>query len=291
MRKPICEIAAVHDLSGYGRASLTVAIPILSVMGMQVSPLPTSILSTQTSGFKNYSFFDFTPHMQNIIDHWKKENIKFDAIYTGFLGSSLQIDIINRFIDSFMHDDLFVIIDPVLGDEGKLYDTIDRDIVEGMKHLVKKANLITPNITEASSLLGVNNFDTFSYRKLKNVLQKLSDMGPETVVITSVMVENESAPIVAAYDAKNNQFWKIKSDYIPVYYPGTGDIFASILTGSLLRGDSLPVAASIAVEFISAAIKETYGHNTPFRNGIMFEKALPILCSTSLARGLKFSQF
>ncbi len=289
MRKPVYEIAAVHDLSGYGRCSLTVAIPILSCMGMQVCPLPTSILSTHTGGFKNYTFFDFTSQMKGIIDHWKSLEISFDAIYTGFLGSSLQIDIITDFIDQFMHDSMLVVIDPVMGDEGKLYDTIDSSIVEGMKKLISRANLITPNVTEAAILLGEENYERLSDGKLKSVMERLSGMGPEMVVVTSVLMEDEEYPLVAAYDRCSRRFWKIRSDYIPVYYPGTGDIFSSIMTGCILRGDSLPVSAATAVEFISAAIKETCGHNVPPRNGIMFEKVLNLLAGTRLSGFLNIS--
>ncbi len=283
MRKPVYEIAAVHDLSGYGRCSLTVAIPILAAMGMQACPLPTSILSTQTTGFKNYTFFDFTDHMEGIINHWKSLEINFDAIYTGFLGSARQIDIITGFIEKFNHDGMLIVVDPVLGDDGMLYDTIDTPIVSGMKKLVKKATLITPNITEAAILLGENNFGKLSDEKIKSTLDSLAEMGPDMVVITSITAETETNPVVAAYDKKLKKYWKIKNDYIPVSYPGTGDIFASIMTGSILRGDSLPVAAATAVEFITAAINETYGHNIPSRNGILFEKVLNMLSDTSLA--------
>lgn len=289
MRKPVYEIAAVHDLSGYGRCSLTVAIPILSCMGMQVCPLPTSILSTHTGGFKDYTFFDFTDQMQGIIDHWKKLDINFDAIYTGFLGSSKQIDIIADFIDRFHHDSLLVVVDPVMGDEGELYDTIGKPIVEGMKKLVKKADLITPNITEAAILLGEENYGSLTVNEIKEILEKLSDTGPGMVVVTSVLCENEKHPVVVAYNRKSGRYWKIRSDYFPVYYPGTGDIFSSIMTGCILRGDSLPVSAATAVEFISAAIKETYGHDLPPRNGIMFEKVLNLLAGTKLSGFLNIS--
>ncbi|MDX9801882.1 MAG: pyridoxamine kinase [Spirochaetia bacterium] len=289
MRKPVFEIAAVNDLSGYGRCSLTVAIPILSSMGMQVCPLPTSILSTHTTDFKDYTFFDFTDQMPGIIDHWEKLGISFDAIYTGFLGSSRQIDIIENFIDRFDHDDLLVVVDPVMGDDGGLYDTIGTPIVEGMKKLVKKADIITPNITEAAILLGEKNYGTLNVSQIKEILEKLSDSGPEMVVVTSVLCENEKFPVVVAFNRKSRRYWKMRSDYFPVYYPGTGDIFSSILTGCILRGDSLPVSAATAVEFISAAIKETYGHDLPPRNGIMFEKVLSLLAGTKLSGLLNIS--
>ena len=289
--KPVYEIAAVHDLSGYGKCSLTVAIPILAVMGMQVCPIPTSILSTQTSGFKDYTFFDFTDQMEGIINHWKTLDIKFDAIYTGFLGSSRQIDIIINFIDSFKHDGMLIVIDPVLGDDGELYDTISKTIVDGMKKLVAKATLITPNITEAAILLGENNYGKLSEKKIKSILGTLSEMGPDMVVITSVSMENEEYPVVAAYDKKLNKYWKIKNEYIPVSYPGTGDIFASIMTGCILRGDNVPLAAACAVDFITAAIKETYAHNVLPRNGLLFEKFLGKLSAALNVNHLNISEF
>ena len=289
-KEPI-EIAAVHDLSGYGKCSLTVVIPILAAMGMQACPLTTSILSTQTSGFKDYTFFDFTDQMEGIINHWKTLDIKFDAIYTGFLGSSRQIDIIINFIDSFKHDGMLIVIDPVLGDDGELYDTISKTIVDGMKKLVAKATLITPNITEAAILLGENYYGKLSEKKIKSILGTLSEMGPDMVVITSVSMENEEYPVVAAYDKKLNKYWKIKNEYIPVSYPGTGDIFASIMTGCILRGDNVPMAAASAVDFITAAIKETYAHNVPPRNGLLFEKFLGKLSAALNVNHLNISEF
>ena len=290
MTKPVYEVAAVHDLSGYGKCSLAAAIPILAAMGIQACPLPTSVLSTQTSGFKNYTFFDFTDHMQGIIDHWKTLDIKFDAIYTGFLGSCKQIDIIINFIEKFDHEKMIIVIDPVLGDDGELYDTISNTIVEGMKKLVTKATLITPNSTEAAILLGENNYKKLPDKKIKSILAALAEMGPDMVVITSVEAENESHPIVAAYDKKLNKYWKIKNDYIPVSYPGTGDIFASIVTGCKLKGETLPVCVATAVEFITAAIKETYAHNIPSRNGILFEKVLNMLSAPLDANIFKISE-
>ncbi|MCL2294424.1 MAG: pyridoxamine kinase [Spirochaetes bacterium] len=282
MKKPVYEIAAVHDLSGYGKCSLTVAIPILAVMGMQACPLATSILSTQTSGFNNYTFFDFTDQMEKIINHWESLNLKFDAIYTGFLGSARQIDIILNFIERFNHEKMLIVIDPVLGDDGKLYDTIDKTIVGEMKKLVTKANLITPNITEAAILLGEDNYGKLSDNKIKSILGSLADMGPEMVAITSVIAENEKFPIVVAYDKKLNKYWKIRNDYVPASYSGTGDIFASIVTGCTLRGDTLPISVATAISFITEAIKDTYACNIPPRNGIMFERVLGMLLEPSV---------
>ncbi len=275
MNKPVMEVAAIHDLSGYGRASLTVAIPVLSAMGIQVCPLPTSILSTQTSGFSNYSFFDFTDRMTDIINHWKTLDIKFDAVYTGFLGSDRQISIIRDFITDFRAEKQLIVVDPVMGDDGNPYDTIDKNIISGMKSLVAMADLITPNITEASMLTG-EELRLGNDKVKKELLIKLSEIGPEKVVITSVP-ESEGKKSVIAYERNTGFFWKMKYNYVEAYYPGTGDIFTSVLTGSLLNGESLPVAINKAVNFISLAIKTSFGYNIPRRNGVMFERVISTL--------------
>ena len=272
MNKPVMEVAAIHDLSGYGRASLTVAIPILSAMGIQVCPIPTSLLSTQTSGFSDYSFEDCTENMEKMIAHWKKLAIKFDAVYTGFLGSGRQISIIQDFIRFFRKERQIIIVDPVMGDNGETYDTIDEQIISGMKSLVSMADIITPNITEASMLLDEKiKFDSDKHRK--DVLLKLADMGPEKVVITSVP-EKEKRMSVIAYERNTESFWKMEHNFIDAYYPGTGDIFTSVLTGALLNGDSLPMAMNKAVSFLSLAIKTSYGYNIPKCNGVMFERVI-----------------
>ena len=153
MEKIIKKVAAIHDLSGFGRSSLTNIIPILSTMGIQVCPLPTAILSTHTGGFTDFSFIDLTDNMEKMMDHWSKLDLEFDCIYSGFLGSHKQIDIVSRFIDRFGHKNNLVVIDPVLGDSGELYSTMGCEMVEEMKKLITKADIITPNFTEVCLLL------------------------------------------------------------------------------------------------------------------------------------------
>ena len=186
MKHSVKRVAAIHDLSGFGRASLTAIIPILSSMGVQVCPLPTAILSNHTGGFDTFSFVDFTDHMQDYIDHWKELNIDFDCIYSGFLGSERQIEIVSGFIDDFGTEDNMVVIDPVLGDNGNLYSTMDQGLVEGMKRLVTKADIITPNFTEVSLLLGEEYKQTTTDEEIKEWVKRLSDMGPDIIVVTSV---------------------------------------------------------------------------------------------------------
>lgn len=275
MKHPVPRIAAIHDLSGFGRASLTIVSPVLSTMGMQVCPLPTSLLSTHTSGYEGYTFLDLTSEMEKIIDHWKKIGIDFDSIYSGFLGSARQVEIVSDFIDSFRRDDQLVVVDPVIGDDGKTYGPYGNEMIEAMKKLIRKADIITPNFTESCFLLNEEYRDNVSEAEIKVWLEKLSSKGPEKVVITSVPLENSSAlSSVYAYDRGFGMYWKVSCSYIPAGYPGTGDMFTSVLTGSLLQGDSLPIALDRAVQFVSLAIRSTFGYKTPNREGVLFEKVL-----------------
>ncbi|MBU5460922.1 pyridoxamine kinase [Anaerostipes sp. MSJ-23] len=278
MKHSVKKVAAIHDLSGFGRASLTAIIPILSSMGVQVCPLPTAILSNHTGGFENFSFVDFTDHMQEYIDQWKALNLDFDCIYSGFLGSERQIQIVSDFIDDFSTPDNMVVVDPVLGDNGALYSTMTDELVSGMRKLVAKADIITPNFTEVGLLLGELYEEKTTDEKMKKWLKRLSDMGPEIVVATSVPDQGEGKDTnVVAYDRSCDTYWKIQCRYIPASYPGTGDAYTSVMIGSLLDGDSLPIALDKGVQFITQAIKASYGFDYPNREGVLLEKVLEIL--------------
>ena len=181
------KIAAVHDLSGMGRVSLTVVIPILSSMGFQVCPLPTAVLSNHTQ-YPDFSFLDLTDEMPKIIAQWKKLNVQFDAIYTGYLGSPKQIQIVSDFINDFRHEDSLIVADPVLGDNGRLYTNFDMEMVKEMRHLIKKADVVTPNMTELFYLLDKPYKADNTDEELKEYLRLLSDKGPQVVIITSVPV-------------------------------------------------------------------------------------------------------
>jgi len=276
--KSIKRVAAIHDLSGFGKASLTVVIPILSSMKIQACPIPTAILSTHTGGFKDYSFLDLTDNMKDIIAHWKKLDLSFDAIYSGFLGSEKQIDIVIEFIQYFSQkNETLVVVDPVMGDDGKLYATITESMVKEMKKLISKSHVITPNLTEACFLLDENYDQDISEELLKSWLKRLSDMGPEVVIITSVPDESKSKIGVLAYERTNNRFWEVTNNYISALYPGTGDAFASVIVGSLLNGDSVPMAIDRATQFVSTCLKASYGYKYPQREGILLEKVLDTL--------------
>ena len=275
MRMPISRVAAIHDLSGFGRASLTVVIPILSTMGIQVCPLPTAILSTHTGGFDNYKFIDLTDYMEEYIQHWRNLKIEFDCIYSGFLGSSRQIGIISKFIQQFSHKEQLVVIDPVLGDNGSLYKSFGPEMVEQMSRFIGLADIITPNITEAALLLNEPYKNRFEEKELKDWLCRLADKGPKIVIITSVPdSQSKKHTSVIAYNREDGRFWKVKCDYIPAHFPGTGDSFTSVLVGSILNGDSLPIALDRSVQFISNAIRASYGYKYPEREGVLLERVL-----------------
>lgn len=268
------KVAAVHDLSGVGRVSLTVVIPILSSMGFQVCPLPTAVLSNHTQ-YPDFSLLDLTAEMPRIIEQWRGLGVGFDAIYTGYLGSPKQAQIVADFIDEFRRPEGLVVVDPVLGDNGALYANFTSAMVEEMKQLVEKADVVTPNLTELHFLLGLAPDATPTEDELKTRLKQLADQGPEVVIVTSVPVAGEPQKTsVYAYNRRGERFWKVTCSYLPAHYPGTGDTFTSVITGALLQGDSLPIALDRATQFILQGIRATFGYEYDNREGILLEKVL-----------------
>lgn len=281
MESLVKKVAAIHDLSGYGRASLTTIIPILSNMKVQVCPVPTAILSTHTGGFEGYSFIDLTDYMQEHINHWKKLELEFDCIYSGFLGSPKQIEIVADFIDFFGKKAKFTVVDPVMGDNGKLYSTMGNEMVVGMRKLIKNADIITPNFTEVIYLLGKEYKENITLDEVKEYLKELANIGPKIVMATSVPDEESNKldrkTSVVAYDRENDVFWRVSCRYIPASYPGTGDAYTSVVIGSLLQGDSLPIAIERGVQFITQCIMASYGFKYPKKEGVLLEKMLDVL--------------
>lgn len=275
----IPRVCAVHDLSGFGRVSLTEVLPCLAAMGVETCPLPTAVLSTHTYKFTDYSFLDLTEEMKKIISHWEKLNVNFDAIYTGYLGSGEQIEILLEYIEKLKKNNTTVVVDPVLGDNvlsdcRSLYSDRMNEVLVGMKNMVSKADIITPNLTEASLLLNEEYEHYISDEKLKDYLKRLSDMGPEKVAITSVMTD-KSEMNVSVYDRKENKFYKIDCAYIKKLFHGTGDIFASIMTGAFVKGESFMNSCLKASTFVKCAIDETLKHpELETENGVCFEQVL-----------------
>ena len=270
-------IAAIHDLSGIGRTSLMAVIPILSTMGFNVCPLPTAILSNH-SQYPDFSFLDLTEEMPRIIDQWEKLGVTFDAIYTGYMGSPRQIEIVSGFIERFRTADTLVVVDPVLGDNGHLYSKMTQEMVEEMRRLACRADVLTPNLTEAFALLDRPYKTDCTTEELKDLIAELSEMGPDTVIITGVPVPGQSGlTSVIARSKSDLRTWKVTCPYLPAHYPGTGDSFTSVITGSLLQGDSLPIALDRAAQFILQGIRSTFGYRMDNRDGILLERVLPNL--------------
>lgn len=284
MHPPVMRVAAIHDLSGFGRTSLTVVIPILSTMGIQVCPMPTAVLSTHTTDFTDFSFHDLTAQMYEFLEHWQRLGLTFDAIYSGFLGAPEQMDIVEETILRCRAKEGLAVVDPVLGDNGKLDPTMTPAMVNRMRRLVSHADCITPNHSEAGWLLDEDYSPVISLNEIKRRLRRLTEMGPEVAVITSAPVATRpDHTSVVAYHAGQRRFWKVDCPYIPAFYPGTGDTFTSVLTGSLLQGDNLPMAMDRAVQFVTLGIRATFGHNLPNREGILLEKVLGTLCAPTTA--------
>ena len=270
-------IAAIHDLSGIGRTSLMAVIPILSTMGFNVCPLPTAILSNH-SQYPDFSFLDLTEEMPRIIDQWEKLGVTFDAIYTGYMGSPRQIEIVCGFIERFRTADTLVVVDPVLGDNGHLYSKMTQEMVEEMRRLACRADVLTPNLTEAFALLDRPYKTDCTTEELKDLIAELSEMGPDTVIITGVPAPGQSGlTSVIARSKSDLRTWKVTCPYLPAHYPGTGDSFTSVITGSLLQGDSLPIALDRAAQFILQGIRSTFGYRMDNRDGILLERVLPNL--------------
>ena len=266
---------AINDISGVGRCSVTVACPILSAAGVETSILPTALLSTHTGGFAEYTFLDLTDEMEKIAAHWKSLGLKFDAIYSGYLGSSRQVDTVNSFIDDFSNPDTIVMVDPVMGDSGRFYAGISSDYVEGMKKLCMRADIIVPNITEALFLLGKEYADgPYTPEFIKDILKGFAELGCKNTVLTGVHF-NEGEVGAASYDSATDDFEVALAPRVEGFYHGTGDVFASALLGGLLNNKTLAEAARIAVDFTEDSIIRTRNAGTDTRYGVIFEKEIP----------------
>ncbi len=271
-------VAAIHDLSCFGRCALSVVTPVLSVMGCQVVPVPTALLSTHTGGFDGLYFRDLTPDMSGIISHFDRLGLEFDAIYSGFLGSADQINLVSGFIDRFGKD-IPVLVDPVMGDDGSLYQTYTPELVSGMGRLCRRAGIITPNLTEACLLTGLDM--PKSSPENKNEALALSDIlikklretfGADiNIVITGISFGDR---IGNAFAAPGEACRIISTEKLPRSFPGTGEVFASVMLGSILRGAGLDAAIERAANFTFRVIFDSQKSPSATREGVLLEKSL-----------------
>jgi pyridoxine kinase len=244
-------------------------------MGIQVCPLPTAVFSTHGM-FPGYVSQDLTDYLRDCLQHWRDLELRFEAVYSGFFNSVQQIDLVASFLRDVPQQDRLVVIDPVLGDNGKLYGVTLPDLVAGMRTYIRLADVITPNLTEAALLLNEPYQSDPTEDVVNEWLVRLAETGPSRVVITSVPVADQpSHTTVVAYDHLEGRYWRVICERIPATFPGTGDTFTSILVGCLLQGDRLPAAVVQAVQFITTAIRATVGRIE--REGILLECVLDVL--------------
>ncbi len=270
------KIALINDMTGYGRCSLTVEIPIISAMNIQTCPLPTAVLSAHT-GFPLYFLDDYTEKMAIYMDNWKALNVQFDGICTGFLGSEKQIELVERFFHLFKKEDTLTVVDPVMGDDGRIYASYTEAMCQGMKRLLPYADVITPNMTEACVLLDIPYEDSlqFGETKWKEMARQLCEKGPTKVVLTGIHQGDQVGNLV--YEASGSS-QLLMSEKIGISRAGTGDVFTSVVAGSLVRGNELADAVRQAMEFICRALRYTEQQGLEWNEGICFE---PFLVSLS----------
>ena len=284
---PPRRIAAIHDFSCVGRCALTVVIPTLSVMGYQTIPLPTALLSSHTGGFENLYFRDLTEDMHHISAHFDRLGMTFGSIYTGFLGSEEQISVVREFIEKFgkTPDETgkapLILVDPVMGDDGVLYATYTKALANGMRALSTHAEVLTPNLTEACFLTDTPYKDTATLdggeaeKFVVLLLEKLSHICRGKIVVTGIGLA-DGIVANAGRDTDGRIFW-IKRMCQDISYPGTGDIFASVLLGALMQGDDFETACTRAADFIVLLITESQKIETPVRMGVALEAHLGAL--------------
>ena len=272
----IPKVAAIHDLSGLGKCSLTAAIPILSVCGVQAVPLATAVLSNQTA-FESYTGVDLSEYLPMIAAEWKKRKLSLDGIFTGYLSNEQQVEWVGGFIDSFAKDDTLILVDPVLGDEGVYYRGFGEQMRLAMRRLCGKADVITPNLTEAALLLDLS-YDALptGERGCLEIAERLSLEGRRSVVLTGASAAPECTG-AACFDARTGRAQMIQTRRVPREFHGTGDVFASVLTGALVQGESLPAATRLAVEFVRVCGERTAAEGMPMREGVDFEPLLGLL--------------
>lgn len=264
-------IATMQDISCVGKCSLTVALPIISAMGVETAIMPTAVLSTHTM-FKGFTFLDLTAQINPIMDHWQKEGFKFDALYTGYLGSFEQLALAASFFDRFGKG-VLKLVDPCMADNGKLYPGFTPQFARAMRDLCAKADVICPNMTEASFLLDIPYRETYDEEHCRSVLRQLTDIGAKRAVITGVSFEKGKLGAYA-YDSEKDEYLCYFNDEEPQHFHGTGDIWASVFLGASTLGKPFLEAMAIACDFVKESIRLTLLEENHNEYGVNFEQAL-----------------
>lgn len=266
-------ILTIQDISCVGQCSLTVALPILSACGVETAILPSAVLSTHTAGFSGFTFRDLTDDMPAIQKHWQKENITFDAIYTGYLGSTKQIDYVKDILNTMGNSTCKGIVDPAMADNGKLYPLFDQAYVEAMKGLCANADILLPNITEACFLANVEYKEVYDETYIQHLLEELSKLNSNTIVLTGVSYKPETTGVIV-YENNIIQYYEHKKMEKGCH--GTGDVYASTFVGAFMRGHSTFESAKIAADYTVKCIENTQDDPTHWY-GVKFETAIPNL--------------
>lgn len=263
------KIAVINDFTGFGRCSLAVALPIISVLKVQCCPVPTSILSNHT-GFSSFFFDDYTAKMTPYIDEWKKLDLHFNGICTGFLGSKEQIDIVKTFFEKFQTKETLIIVDPVMGDYGKPYPTYTKEMCQEMKQLVSYADIITPNLTELCILTDTPYKEKWKISEIRQMAAKLADKGPKKIVVTGILQRS----FIANYCYEDGKEKMLRTHKIGTQRSGTGDIFSAIIAADAVNG--VPFAQSVkkASNFVKKCILKSIELNIPLTDGVCFEEVL-----------------
>ncbi|MBR2151874.1 MAG: pyridoxamine kinase [Clostridia bacterium] len=267
------KILTIQDISCVGQCSLTVALPVISACGIETCILPSAVLSTHTGGFEGFTFRDLTEDMPSINAHWQKEGIAFDGIYTGYLGSTKQIDYVKDIIATVKKADAPVIVDPAMADHGKLYFGFDDEFVSAMKQLCGEADYILPNITEACFLTDIPYTEEYDREFIDNILAKLIELGCKNVILTGISYKEGTTGIVVF---ENGEYSYYEHAFLPNSCHGTGDIYASAFVGGLIRGKSAFDSASLAADYVVECIKATAEEENHWY-GAKFEPVLPYL--------------
>ena len=269
-------IVTIQDVSCFGKCSVTVALPIISSMGVECAIIPTSVLSTHPGGFEGFTFRDLSDDIPKIKEHWKKYSLSFDTIYTGYLGSVKQIDYTIDFIKDFKKESTLLFVDPAMADKGRLYTGFDPEFPAHMARLCKLADIIVPNITEASFLTGTPYTESYDESHVKMLLKRLCQLGAKKAVITGIALE-KSTQGAYFYDSETCEYYYYRAENIDRNFHGTGDTFASVFAGALTKGFHIKRALEIAVDFTVECIKATLPEAELHKYGVKFEECIPSL--------------
>lgn len=266
-------IMTIQDISCVGRCSLTVALPIISAAGVEAAVLPTAVLSTHTA-FPSFTFRDLTDEITPIHKTLRELNIDFDAVYTGYLGSREQLALVENFIDDFGGEDCFVLIDPVMADNGKLYTGFTKEFASYMAKLCARADLIVPNITEAAFMLDEPYNPDYTEADIRALLKRLTTLGCKRAALTGISLEEDKIGVYY-YDGAADRYYKYFNEKLPVSYHGTGDVYASAALGAIMRGLTVEDALTVAVDYTLECMRMTAADPHRRFYGVNFEEALP----------------